>query len=370
MKFDPVISSDSHSVEPFDLWEKPLGARFGEKIPRLIHSYKGREGKFFACPGPAGVEPFPAGGLAAGVTDPAEAEEMMLAGYDPAQREKCLEKAGVAAEVIYPTFRLFILGAEDAEAKQACCGVYNDWVAEFCSHNRKKFCGVTMIAMEDVQWAVRELERIAQKGMRAAMIPVVPPQRRPLYHESAYDRFWAAAQDLQVPLTLHAITGRVPDPLTFFDKSKREREGPQKFVELLQEIGPTLADIICGGVLDRFPGLKLVSCEHEVSWVPYLMFRLDQIQKDFSFAFAVKLRKRASDYIREHLWSTMIDDPFSLGMRHIVGVDRIMWSSDFPHPRCAYLNTHAILGELLHDVPPDEGQKIVEGNVAALYQLG
>jgi predicted TIM-barrel fold metal-dependent hydrolase len=162
----------------------------------------------------------------------------------------------------------------------------------------------------------------------------------------------------------------VPDPLTFFDKGKREKEGPQKFVELLQEIGPTLADIICGGVLDRFPRLRLVSCEHEVSWLPYLMFRLDQIQKDFSFAFAVKLKKRASDYVREHVWSTMIDDPFSISLRHIVGVDRIMWSSDFPHPRCAYLNTHKILDELLHDVPLEEGQKIVEGNVAALYQLG
>lgn len=370
MSLDLIISADSHSVEPFDLWEKTLGAKYGDKVPHLIKSYKGKEGRFFACPGPAGVEPFSVEGTAvAEAASPEESEELRVAGYDPVQRERCLDKAGVAAEVIYPTFGLFILGSEDAEVKRACCEVYNDWIAEFCSQNLKKFCGIAMIPLEDVDWAVKELERVAKKGLKGAMIPITPKQGLPLYHESYYDRFWASAQALGIPITLHAITGRAPDPLAFFDASKRKLEGPRRFIELFQEIGPTLADIVCGGVLDRYPELRLVSCEHEVSWLPYFMFRLDQIQKDFSYILGVNLKKKASEYLRENLWSTVIDDPFALSVRYSVGVDRIMWSSDFPHPRCVYLNTREMVEELFKDLPAKEKQKIISDNAIKLYRL-
>src|ERR671932_598869 len=88
------------------------------------------------------------------------------------------------------------------QGKKGCFGVYNDWVAEFCSYNPKRLFGIALISLEDIQAGAKELERCAKKGMRGAMIWGSPPRERP-YSGTEYDPFWAAAQDLQIPVSLH-----------------------------------------------------------------------------------------------------------------------------------------------------------------------
>src|SRR4029453_4781757 len=163
----------------------------------------------------------------------------------------------------------------------ACAAVFNDWEAEFVSYNPARLIGVGVIPLYDIDWAVTELQRTLRKGLVTPLIPCQAPAGCPPYRERVYDRFWAAASAAGVPVTLHILTGRVLDPLILARTGQTPAESqanPGLWLELSHEIQTVLAnDFIFGGLLDRFPGLKIVCSEFELSWVPGFMARLDQI---------------------------------------------------------------------------------------------
>src|SRR6202035_1281561 len=95
---------------------------------------------------------------------------------------------------------------KDGDLQRECFRVFNDFSAEFVSHNPRRLIGIGMVSLEDIQAGVKELERIARLGLRGAMISGAPPEDRP-YASSVYDRFWQAASELGMPVSLHVITG-------------------------------------------------------------------------------------------------------------------------------------------------------------------
>ena len=151
------------------------------------------------------------------------------AGHDPAARVTFQKKTGIEAEVLYPTLGLSILHssnrADYRDVVRAASRVYNDWLAEFIAHDRKRLIGSAMIPMDDVGWAVEELERVAKKGFRTPMIHAAPPEGCPPYRDKIYDPFWARAEEMELPITLHIVTGRIPDPMACHTVREWE-EGP------------------------------------------------------------------------------------------------------------------------------------------------
>jgi uncharacterized protein len=133
----------------------------------------------------------------------------------------------------------------------------------------KSLIGIGAIALDDIAAGTHELERIANKGLRGALIWGAPPTDKP-YSLPEYDPFWAAAQDLEMPLSLHSGTGRGGFGFNFDPRSVLNL-----YMRVPHEIQLTFADLIVGGVLERFPRLKLVSAENDVSWIPHFMYRLD-----------------------------------------------------------------------------------------------
>ncbi len=356
-----VISADSHVVEPFDLWVKALGRKYGDRVPRLVDAFAGRTGRYFFC----GREACLVEELV-NATEKDRIDDLVRAGYDPAFRLKLMDSDGVAAEVVNPTWTLYAMRIEDGDLRRACCRVFNDWLTEYCAQDLKRLIGVAIIPIDDVPWGIAELQRVAKKGLRGAMIATNPPEGARPYREGVYDPFWAAAQETDMPITIHIVTGRVRDPFTYHGDEERE-EVPRSFIELFNEAGPVLAnEFIFGGIFDRYPKLKLVVSEYEASWIPHFRFRLDRIER---FPGLRPRKKRARDYLRENIYVGIINDPLAAQMRHEIGVDRIMWGSDFPHPPCTYPNTQKILDRILADVPADERQKIVAGNVMNLYDI-
>ncbi len=119
--------------------------------------------------------------------------------------------------MLYTTLGMTLFGLHDADLQRACFKAYNDWIAEFCSHNPKRLIGIALISLEDIGEGAKELRRAAKTGLRGAMIWGAPPREKP-YTSHEYDPFWAAAQELQMPLSLHVITGKKPP------KSEEERK--------------------------------------------------------------------------------------------------------------------------------------------------
>lgn len=372
--FDQVISADSHFVEPIDLWWNALGQKFGDRTPRAFDEYQGLKGTFFYSgnlgrPVARVRESDPE--TEAALVD-ATSKGMEACGYDPEVRVRFQEEAAIQAEVMNPTRLLGIMRNPDAEVVQACSQVYNDWVADFVSHSPKRFVGVSVIPMNDVDWAAKELKRTLERGLTNPMINCQAPQGCPNYRDAIYDPFWAAAGEAGAPVTLHVLTGRVLSPLGAApDQTPEERhENPAKWIDLFNEIQTVLAnDFIFGGVLERFPKLKLVCSEYEVSWIPGFMARLDIIDENLPRFHLPKLQMNASDYMRTQVWHGFITDNAANHAIPYVGPSQVLWGSDFPHFRSIGLDAQSALHELVGDLPQEDQEKVVGGNAAKVFNL-
>jgi predicted TIM-barrel fold metal-dependent hydrolase len=367
-----LISSDSHVSEPPDLWVERLDLKYRDRAPRLVLNPEGQEGAYFIYEG------YPPHNLAIGLGAGRTPEELAAflktgtyadarpGGWDPAQRLPDMELDGVEAEVLYTTlgFRLFWL--KDAGLQRACFHVYNDWLAAYCSYAPRRLKGLALISLYDPKAGAQELERCAKLGLKGAMIWCSPPADQP-YSSEIYDPFWAAAQDLDMPVSLHAITGmeRIPWEYGAEKRAMRSTVTPH-------EIEKSFSILILSGVLERFPRLKIVSAENNCGWLPYYLQRMDRGFARFGPSGTVtpwptKLTLKPSEYFRRQMYCTFIDDSFGVASRHWIGVDNITWSSDYPHTASTWPHSRDIIARDFKDVSEVEKRKIVRENAAQLY---
>ncbi|HEY6420756.1 MAG TPA: amidohydrolase family protein [Candidatus Binataceae bacterium] len=374
-----VISADSHMMEPADLWTERLDRKFGDRTPRVM-KIEGKPGFSFVAPG---VRPFPvSAGFGIGKSGQELKEHLQKgyeaarpSGWDPAERLKDQDIDGVAAEVIYTTLGMPLFGLDDAELQRACFRVYNDWVAEFRSYDPKRLHPVALISLEDIGEAVKELERAAKIGLKSAMIWAVPPHDRP-YYDPSYEPFWAAAQANDVPLSLHVITEKGQGA---GDNQERVHTGPRLpgSVRILMgtmapihSIQRTLSSLLFGGVLEKFPRLRIVSAENDSGWVAHFMYRLDHFYEKFgSMSDKVGLTMKPSDYLRRQLWVTFQDDIIGPMTWKFFGENNFMWASDFPHTDSTWPHSLEVIEKDFAGVPEPVKQKIVCDNAARLYHI-
>jgi predicted TIM-barrel fold metal-dependent hydrolase len=367
-----LISSDSHVSEPPDLWVERIDTKYRDRAPRVVLNPEGQEGAYLVYEG------YPPHNLAIGLGAGRTPEELAAflktgtyadarpGGWDPAQRLPDMELDGVEAEVHYTTlgFRLFWL--KDAGLQRACFRVYNDWLAAYCSYAPKRLKGLALISLYDPKEGAQELERCAKVDLKGAMIWCSPPADQP-YSSEIYDPFWAAAQDLDMPVSLHAITGmeRIPWEYSAEKRAMRSTVTPH-------EIEKSFSILILSGVLERFPRLKIVSAENNCGWLPYYLQRMDRGFARFGPSGTVtpwptKLTLKPSEYFRRQMYCTFIDDSFGVASRQWIGVDNVMWSSDYPHTASTWPHSRDIIERDFKEVSEIEKRKIVRENVAQLY---
>src|SRR5712691_7503236 len=364
-----VISADSHFVEPPSMWAERIDKKFRDRAPHTVRGLNGKDGEFFVC---ENINPFPvAAFFGAGV--PSEQlpehnkkgmESAPASVWDPAARIKDQDRDGVVAEVIYTSMGMPLYGLDDAEFRASCFRAYNDWAVEYCSHNPKRLLPLGLITLEDIQAGVQELQRIAKKGMRGAMIWAEAPDERPYSHPD-YEPFWAAAQDLNMPLSLHILTARK-------GTGADQRAGKNFLLSLANlhhQIERSISVLVYGGVLEKFPGLRIVSAENDVGWMAYFMYRLDTVQNRLGPMGGLKLPLRASEYIKRQVYATFIADPVFVDSLHRYGPDNIMWSSDYPHTAATFPRSQEIVAKRFGNLPEEQRRKIVHDTAATVYGL-
>jgi predicted TIM-barrel fold metal-dependent hydrolase len=250
----------------------------------------------------------------------------------------------------------------DAELLMACYRAFNDWAAEYCSASPGRLVGIGNLVLDDIPAAIKELERIAHKGLRGAMIPIGSRDEQP-YTSREFDPFWAAAQDLNLTLSMHAATSRTG---VTFGPSEMMR----KYVGLPYQIQITICDLIVSGVFERFPRLKLVSAENDVSWLPSFVNRLDHGYDRLSALQGLALPKAPGEYLRQNVVATFQFEGLGVDFtRRVLGAQSLMWSSDYPHNDSTWPRSHEIIQENLGDLPPSDLAQIVYGNAARLYGI-
>ncbi len=376
LPFKKLISADSHVMEPPDLWWNALGSKFGDQTPRLLDEYRGEKGSFFYSGylgSPVQRVRIPLSSETEAAAFEAEEKGMAAVGYDPEVRVKWQREAGIDAEVMNPTTMLGIMRNPDGPVLNACSEVFNDWMAEFASYDPKRLVGISVIPMHDVDWAVQELTRTLNRGLKGTMINCQAPEGCPPYRDPVYNKFWAAAEEAGVPITLHILTGRVVDALFLARIGQTAAEtsaNPGLWIDLFIEAQTVLAnDFIYGGILDRFPNLTVLCSEFEISWVPGFMARLDQIEDVAPRLNLPKLQMKPSEYMKTRVFHGFIDDTAAEFAIPHVGADRILWGSDFPHIRSIGLDAQSTLYQQLQSFPKDDQAKLVGENAAKVFNL-
>lgn len=366
-------SCDSHVVEPREVFEG-LEARFGDRAPRIERDHGGRPGDWLVLPG---AGPIPVGrlGIAGSRLDDPKTHERIARGYDglnPGVRDssKRLEEQrqdGIVGEVMYPSLNMFTYAIPDREVVTAVFQRHNDWVLEYCSVAPERLIGIGCLPIPDIDGALAEMERSARRGVKGFMIPAHVSPEQP-YCDPAYDRFWAAAEEYGVPLTMHIFTG------TSLDGGHPAHWGApgstiKGYTFAHTTVANTVIDLICGGVVERFPKLKLVVSEFETGWIGHFLQRLDHATYRTP-RFAVDyLKLKPSEYFRRNFLATFEDDHEGILTRDAIGVGSLVWGNDYPHHDAIWPHSMEVLGRIMAGVPQEEVERMCFNNVVALYGI-
>ncbi|WP_179131487.1 amidohydrolase family protein [Candidatus Entotheonella palauensis] len=366
-----MVSSDSHIMEPPDLWAERLDVKFRDRAPHVVRE---AGGDYWYVDG-IRTNSFQGGAQFGKRFDNPEAlrpgarfDDVLPGAYIPDEHVKDNEADGIHVSILYPTEGLTLYSVPDSELLSATFRAYNDWIADFCSSHPNRLKGIAMIDVDDIPGAIAELERTRKLGLAGAMITVYPHPEH-AYSRPEYEPFWAAAQDLGMPLSMHITTNR---PSPHMPAHNSLTEDPVDLANADHWVRMSLGHMIFAGVFERYPRLYVGTVEHELSWVPHFIDRIDytytqRARRDHWIRFqdgAVP-----SDFFHRNVFLSFQEDDIGIQDRERIGIDQLMWGSDYPHTEGTYPRSQEVLEQILAGVPDLERQKITSSNVARLYQL-
>ena len=310
-------------------------------------------------------------------------DQRKLRNWDDQLRIGQQEDDGVVAEVVFPNtippfFPSFVLFAgppppEDYELRRAGIRAHNRWLVDWCERYPAQRAGIGQIFLNDVDDAIAEARWIAEHGLRGGvLLPNVPPDCTwvaPL-HDPVYEPLWSELEALGLPVNVHGGTG-LPD----------YGAHPHSLLLYLVEVPfyaqRPLVHLLLSGVFDRHPDLRFVVTESGAEWIVPLVERLDGIIEtirstgatgELRFAEDAVLRRSATEYVRQNLWMGVSQpSPADLTALDVLGTDRFMWGSDYPHDEGTYPFTVEGLRALFAGFEPGRIHELVAANAAALY---
>ena len=302
--------------------------------------------------------------------------------WDDDRRDADQLADGVVAEVLFPNtvppfYPGFILFAgppkpEDYERRRAGLHAHNRWMADFCARRPERRAGLGQIFVNDIDHAIEDATWIKEHGLRGGvLLPTIAPDVKwvnPLYHPD-YDRLWAALQDLDIPVSLHGGTGS-PDYGRFASVpmimiSEVSFYGLRPFVHLL-----------LSGVFERFPRLKFVITEAGASVFPPLLEQLDGVIAnvrrgeigELKYTADNALPRSATEYFQQSVWlGASFPGPADVEARTVLGPDRFMWGSDYPHDEGSGPFSREHLRLVMSHIDEAEKRKLLGENAAELY---
>ena len=371
-----IISSDNHIVEPPDLWATRIDSKFKDRAPRVVDVEGGQIWVIDDQAGSSFIQGTQAGTRFDNPEDLSNVmdsfENVRPGAYMPDEAIKDLKLDGVDAGIVYATECLVLYNeVKDTELLNAIFRAYNDFCSEFCSAHPKILKGVGFINLDDVDVAVKELIRCANMGLIGAAIPAFNERMR--YKDPALDPFWAAAQDYEMPISLHIATNRLAPHNPEFGRHKPAPlflDG--QLVNGDYWVRQSMLDMIMGGVFERFPKLKVGSVENELAWALFFVQRLDYNYQQSAYGWAgyrFKNDMQPSDFFRRNCFIDTQEDFLGISVREHIGVDNILWGNDYPHIESTFPKSMEFLEKMLADCSEDEKEKITGGNARRIYRM-
>lgn len=383
-----AISADSHVNEPARMFIDRVPQRFKDRAPRIIELDNGGEAwqmEDMDTPTPFGSAAvhhratkrydrasYKArfGELRDGLQKGVRFTDILPGSYDPAARVREQIEDNLDGEFFYnnPGVWAAIKSTRDKELVYHCFRAYNDWMAEFCSYDPARLFPIGIIPSTGIEDAISELKRcLVDLDMKGVALESYP-NGSGTDPSPEDDRFWALAEEIGKPVSLH-LSIRIPaNAIAVHSKGNvtdlKKAYAAGSFQTVCQKL-------ILNGTFDRFPKLKFVGAEVQSGWVPFFLERFDATYRRLGREKGIKLDLMPSEYFMRNIYTTFITDLVALENRYTIGVDRMMWMCDFPHS----VSNWPIDVEIAHDqlnrchVPAAEWERLMWRTVADLYQV-
>lgn len=297
--------------------------------------------------------------------DDFDMEAVRNPGYrEPVARLAAMDRDGVDAEVLYSevsAFRSYGLVKGDWKPISRA---FTDHLSDFAATDPNRLVVSYQVPIIDIDYAVAEVQRLAGLGARSVHLPNYPSELGLAdYHDERYNPLWAALQDTDISISHHLGVRN-----WLWDVFRRDPTPQSAIFTSLPALA--LAEVmmwwILTGTLERFPRLKIVFIEPGLYWIPGFLDQLDRKTEVYDMP-GVKLKP--SEYFRRNMSVTFMDDELGLGMRDLIGVENILWSTDFPHPATTWPRSQEIVARQFADVDPVSRELITSGNAARVYGL-
>jgi predicted TIM-barrel fold metal-dependent hydrolase len=369
-----LISVDDHVLEHPRVWEDRLSkAKWGERIPHVEQSNGADcwvvDGKYVALTGRGSVGALLADRAAA----PAHWSDVPTQAYVPAERLQAMDADRVDASVLYPT----VAGMagetfgqlEDPDLELACVQAYNDWLLEEWSSTSPRFIPQCLVPLGPIDAVVGEIRRAVDKGHRGVVFPATPMLQREVPHvnELSYDPIWAVCEELHVPVCFHSgSSARLEFPL-YPDLTPALQAALSVVNRPLGAIS-VFSNVLYSHILVRHPGLKVVFAESSLGWGAY---ELELADHEFE---RQRLHQepgevRPSELFRRQCYLTGCFDRAGVDLRAYIGVDNILWETNFPQASSPWPNSWDTIETSFLGVPDAERRQLLVNNAQQLYRL-
>jgi predicted TIM-barrel fold metal-dependent hydrolase len=367
----PVISVDDHLVEPLTLFEGRVPQRMAADAPKVEFDADGVPawciaGERFPITVPNGAIGRP---MSEWTSAPAKLDEFRAGVSDPLARTRDMDLAGVWASVAFPSLIWGFAGSRflrtgDDALGLACLRAYNDWMMEdWVGAAPSRLIGNQLPWLGDPAVAATEIRRNAARGCRAVSFSENPePLGLPSLHTGWWDPFLDACEETGTVVNLHVGgSGTIQRPSS---------DSPSEVATTLFPVNSMIAvvDWIYARIPIKFPHIKLVLSEGGVSWVPTILERLrrayDRVEASTAWSSD---DPDPCDLLHENFWFASIDDPSAFHQLDLIGEDRVLMETDYPHPDSSWPGCQELVRSQLEHLSAATIRKICFGNAAHLY---
>jgi predicted TIM-barrel fold metal-dependent hydrolase len=375
-----AINGDGHIDLNPDVWRDRVAAKWRDRAPKRVTMPNGADAVVVDGNEPNTI------GITRSVGVSHEDLATQVPTFDtcagtgsPEQRLQEQDKDGVDAEIQFSQLTGVFRQAKDDDMYLDLFRAYNEFLAEeYMAANPERNLSMGMLPITGVDDAVREMEHCAKLGLKGVKLDSFPSGKTCPTAED--DRFWAAAIDLNMPLTSHG-DGKLSRGGPSFEYEKEpghdmHQRDPFRFLfRFTNDAMKAATQMAFAGVWDRFPTLQVYWAETQVGWLEYGLWQIDDHYDRYMNMIHTlwgipKLKCKPSEYLIDRNYWGFLHDEVGVRRRHdSVGVDRLIWGTDFAHAASEWPNSISVMEKDFKGVPEDEKHAMLVGNVVKFFHL-